>query len=81
MAVIGAILPKIYANTITRDEQKKKIVSYAKFVGNKQKQTKERFFFISNVVSIVSSPSKKIIQNQVHTIKDILQCSRSSTYR
>ena len=32
-------------------------------------------------MSIVSSPSKKIYQNEVNGIQDLLQCSRSSAYR
>ena len=36
---------------------------------------------MSNIVSIVSSPSKKIYQNEVNAIHDLLQCSRSSAYR
>ena len=35
MAVTGTILPKQYANVITGHEQKKKILSHAKSVGNK----------------------------------------------
>ena len=66
MAVTGTILPKLYANVITRHEQK---------------QTEDRkTFFISNIVSIVASPSKKTDQNKVNTIQDLLQCSRSSLH-
>ena len=32
-------------------------------------------------MSIVSSPSKKTDQNEVNAIQDLLQCSRSSSYR
>ena len=54
MAVIRAILPKNYANTITRHEQKKTIFPCATSVSNKQKQTEYRkTFVISNIVSIV----------------------------
>ena len=35
MAVTGTILPKQYANVITRHEQKKTILSHATSVGNK----------------------------------------------
>ena len=70
-----------YDNVITRHEQKKKILSHATSVGNKQKQTKDRkTFLISNIVSIVSYPSKKTDQNEVNAIQDLLQCSRSSAY-
>ena len=41
MAVTGTILPKIYANVITRHEQKQ-ILSHATSVGNKRKQTEDR---------------------------------------
>ena len=59
MAVTGTILPKRYANVITRNEQKKIILSHATYIVNKQKQTEDRKrFFISNIVSIVSSPFK-----------------------
>ena len=34
----------------------------------------------SNIVSIVTSPSKKTDQNEVNAIRDLLQCSRSSAY-
>ena len=37
--------------------------------------------FISNIVSIVTSPTKKTDHNEVHIIRDLLQCSRSSAYR
>ena len=61
---------------------KEKILSNATSVGNKRKQTEDRnTFFISNIVSIVTSPTKKIDHNEVHTIRDSLQCSRSSAYR
>ena len=82
MAVTGTILPKRYANVITRHEQKKKILSHATSIGNKRKQTEDRkTFVISNIVSIMSSPSKKIDQNEVNSIQDLLQCSKSSAYR
>ena len=81
MAVTGTILPKLYANLITRHEQKKKIFSHATSVGNKRKQTEDRkTFVISNIVSIVSSPSKKTDHNEVNAIQDLLQCIRSSAY-
>ena len=38
MAVTGTILPKRYANVITRHEQKKQILSHATSIGNKQKK-------------------------------------------
>ena len=79
MAVTGTILPKRYANVITRHEQKK--LSHATSVGNKRKQTEDiKTFVISNIVSIVTSPSKKTDHNESHTIQDLLQCSRSSAY-
>ena len=36
---------------------------------------------MSNIVSIVTSPSNKTDQNEVNAIRDLLQCSRSSAYR
>ena len=66
---------------MTRYGQKKKILSHATSVGNKQKQTEDRkTFVITNIVSIVSSPSKKIGENEINTIQDLLHCSRSSAY-
>ena len=57
-------------------------MSHAPSVGNKQKQTEDRkTFVISNIVSIVTSPTKKTDHNEVHTIRDLLQYSRSSAYR
>ena len=57
-------------------------MSHATSVGNKQKQIEDRnFFVISNIVSIVSSPSKKTDQNEVNAIQDLLQRIRSSAYR
>ena len=47
---------------------------------NKKKEDRKTFF-VSNIVSIVSSPSKKAYQNEVHTLKYLLQCSMSSAYR
>ena len=32
-------------------------------------------------MSIVTSPSRKTDHDEVHTIRDLLQCSRSSAYR
>ena len=32
-------------------------------------------------MSIVTSPTKKTDHSKVHTIRDLLQCSRSSAYR
>ena len=82
MAVTGTILPKRYANVITRHEQKKKTLSHATSIGNKRKQTEDRkTFVISNIVSIVTSQSKKKDHNEVNAIWDLLQCSRSSAYR
>ena len=82
MPVTGAIFPKQYADVITWHKQKKKILSHATSVGNKRKQTEDRkTSVISNIVSIVTSPSKKIYQNEVNEIQNLLQCSRSSEYR
>ena len=82
MAVTGTIFLKQYANVITRHEQKKNILSYATYIWNKRKQTEDRIVFvIFNIVSIVTSPSKKTDQNEVNAIRDLLQCSRSSVYR
>ena len=51
MFVTGTILPKLYANVITRHEQKKTIFSHATSIGNKRKQIEDRkTFFISNIV-------------------------------
>ena len=61
--------------------KKIKLLSHATSVGNKQRQTEYRkTFVISNIVSIMSSPSKKSDQNEVNAIKDLLQCSMSSAY-
>ena len=82
MAVTGTIFPKQYANVVTRHKQRKKILSHATSIGNKRKQTEDRkTFVISNIVSIVTSPSKKTDHNEVIVIRDLLQCSRSSAYR
>ena len=57
-------------------------MSHATSIGNKRKQIEDRkTFVISNIVSIVTSTSKKTDHNEVHTIRDLLQCSRSSAYR
>ena len=57
-------------------------MSHATSIGNKQKQTEDRkTFVISNIVSIVKSPSKKTDHNEVISIQDLLQFSRSSAYR
>ena len=82
MAVTGTNFPKQYANAITRYEQKKTILSHATSVGNKQKQTEDgKTFVIFNIVSILSSTSKRIYQNEIHAIKDLLQCSMSGAHR
>ena len=41
MTATGAIFPEKFANEITRNEQKKKILSQATSFINKQKQTEE----------------------------------------
>ena len=57
-------------------------MSHATSIGNKLKQTEDRkTFVISNIVSIVTSPSKKKDHNKVNAIQDLLQCSISSAYR
>ena len=67
-------------NYLTQTQEN--ILSHATSVGNKQKRTEERkTFVISNNVSIVSSPSKKEDQNEVHAIKNLIQYSMSSAYR
>ena len=79
MDVNGAIFPKQHSNAITRNEQKKKYCPIQhQSVIEKNKQNTD--FFISNIVSIMSSPSKKSDKNKVHAIKDLLQCSMSSAY-
>ena len=56
-------------------------MSHATSVENKRKRKEGRkTFVISNIVSIVSSPSKKTDQNEVNAIHNLLQCSRSSAY-
>ena len=73
MAVTGSILTKKDANAITRHEQRKQILSHATYFGHKREQREDRkTVFISSIMSIVSSPSKKIDQNKDHTIKDLL---------
>ena len=60
---------------------KRNKLSHATSVGNKQKKTEDRkTVFISNIVSIVSSTSKKEDQNEVHAINDLIQFSMSSAY-
>ena len=56
-------------------------MSHATSIGNKRKQTEDKkTFVISNIVSIVTSPSKKTDHNEVHIIRDLLQSSISSAY-
>ena len=51
-------------------------MSHATHVGNKRKQTEDRkTFVIFNIVSNVSSPSKKTDQNEVNLIQNLLKCS------
>ena len=74
MAVTSTIWLKRYANVITKHEQKKKLLSHATSVENNRKQTEDRkTFVISNIVSIVTSPSKKTEHNEVNAIQDLLQ--------
>ena len=59
----------------------KERLSHATSVRNKRKQMEDRkTFVVSNIVSIVSYPSKKADQIKVHAIKDLLQCSMSSAW-
>ena len=63
------------------DMNKRKKLTHATSVSYKQEQTEDsKTFFIYNIVSIVTSPSKKVDQNKVNAIKDLLQCSMSSSY-
>ena len=56
-------------------------MSHATSVGNKRKQTEDRkYLLMSNIVSIVSSPSRKAHQNEVHDIKEFIQYSMSNTH-
>ena len=53
------------------DMNKRKNISHAKYVVNKQKQTEDRkTFVVSNIVFIVSFPSNKSDQNEVNAIED-----------
>ena len=55
---------------------------HATSIGNKRKQIEDRkTFVISNIVSIVTYPSKEADHTEVNAIRDLLQCSRSSAYR
>ena len=57
------------------------VLSHATSVGNIRKQIEDRKpFFISNIVSIVSSASNKVDQNEVHAIKYLIQCSISNHF-
>ena len=72
MAVTGTILPKQYANVITRHEQKKKYCPMQHLLEINENKQKNFFFVISNIVSIVTSPSKKTDHNKVNAIQDLL---------
>ena len=49
------------------------ILSHATSIGNKRKQTEDiENFVMSNIVSIVTSPSKKTDHNEVIAIRDLL---------
>ena len=62
MAATGTIFSKTICQCNYPTRTKEKILSHATSVGNKRKQTEDRnTFFISNIVSIVTSPSKKQI--------------------
>ena len=62
--------------------KKRKICSHTTSVGNKRKQMKDiKYFVVSNIVSILSYPSRKADQNEVHLIKYLLQYSMPSAYR
>ena len=57
------------------------ILSHATSIGNKRKQTEDRNTFVtSNIVSIVTYPTNKTDQNEVHIIRYLLECSISSAY-
>ena len=57
-------------------------MSHATSIGDKRKQTEDiNNFFISNIVSIVTSPSKKTDHNDINIIQDLLQFIISSAYR
>ena len=57
LAVTGTIFAKTICQYNNPTRTKEKILSHATSIGNKRKQTEERkTFFISNIVSIVTSP-------------------------
>ena len=63
MAVTGTIFQKDMRMQLT-DMNKRKILSHATSIGNRRKKTEDgKTFFISNIVSIVSSLWKKTDQN------------------
>ena len=54
-------------------------MQYQSVINKKNRRQKKHF--VSNIVSNVSSTSKKADKNEVRAIKDLLQCSMSSAYR
>ena len=74
MAVTGAIFSKkCQCNHPTQTNEK--VLYHATPVGNKREKIEDKkIFFIFNIVSIVSSPSKKAYENEVNAIKDLIQC-------
>ena len=70
MAVTGTIFPKQYANVIIRHKQKKRNCPMKHLLEINKKTEDRSTFVISNIVSIVSSPSNKTDQYEVNAIQD-----------
>ena len=79
MAVTGAILPTNMPMKFPKWTKEKYFPMQHLPVIDK-KNRRRNVFVISNIVSIVLSPSMKSDQNEVHAIKDLLKCSMSSAY-
>ena len=62
MAVTGTILPKKYANVITQHEQKEFFCHMQHLLEINKNKQKTEIVFVSNIVSIVTSPSRKQIK-------------------
>ena len=80
MAVTGTILPKQYANAITRHEQNKNCLMQHLLEINQNKQKTEKLLSCPILCPLCHLHKRKIDKNEVNTIQNLLQCSRSSEY-
>jgi hypothetical protein len=81
MQFVGPIVPKECAAAIYQYQQIQRMISCSQVVGNKKRPSDDRKTFVySNLVSVVSSPSKKS-KYDIGNIMRLTNRSRTTAYR